>query len=351
VATHSLIDVALRCYPKWWNERYGHEMRAVVNDLELEGRSKNAIAMSLMRDAIRSRLLARGMPRTYGMLANCTRTSVAAATIPWLAVVPFVVFITGRMVVSSSAGLVQVGYPFQLSGFRTRVVTETGQRWVHPSISATSWLIGGSSMAIDAMYVLTLGILAVGLGALRYGIKREKDTNRRWMYQLTWTPVYTILTILALYILQRYLSWHSQFLGDNGAFTWVGGHSSLAAFVGHLEWAALIGGWLLSMFGLAVVANRVTIPPDSLRFGRTVSVLTSISLTLTFIAFVVWGVAIDVQSHQSHVAGAVVATYPLHYLWTTIAIALCLAWVVSVIGATNARRSWRIIYTQRLWDS
>jgi len=70
VARTSVIDVALRCYPTWWRERYGDEMRATIESLRLEGRSAISIAVGLFRDAFRSHLQARGMPRTYGLLAN-----------------------------------------------------------------------------------------------------------------------------------------------------------------------------------------------------------------------------------------------------------------------------------------
>src|SRR5277367_722176 len=102
--SRSLVELALRCYPKWWTERYGDEMRAVIDDLEHEGRSERLIAMGLVRDALRSRLQARGMPRTYGLLATRTGESVATGTLPWLAIVPFLSFVTGAAVVHSSSG-------------------------------------------------------------------------------------------------------------------------------------------------------------------------------------------------------------------------------------------------------
>jgi hypothetical protein len=104
------------------------------------------------------------------------------------------------------------------------------------------------------------------------------------------------------------------------------------------------------MGGLTVVANRVNVPPATLRFGRTVSVLTSISMTLTFVAFVVWVAALHVQSSQVHVAGSIVASYPRHDLWLPIACVLGLACAASIYGATRARQSWRAISALRLWD-
>ena len=136
----SLIDVAMGCYPQWWTERYGEEMRAVIDDLQGEGRSQRSIATGLVRDALRTRLRARGMPRTYGMLANRTRTSVAIGTIPWLAVVPFVLLVIGRYTLRPHSNELIVGYPFVLTPFRTKAL-EAGHT-IFPAISTTTpWRI------------------------------------------------------------------------------------------------------------------------------------------------------------------------------------------------------------------
>ena len=344
----TFVDFALRCYPKWWTERYGEEMRAVVDDLKDEGRSDKTIAFGLLRDAMRSRFQARGMPRTYGLLANRTRTSVAAGTLPWLAIMPFVLTITGTYVLHPFRNEVIVGYPFQLSPFRTKVFT-SGQT-LHPAMSAATWVGGISVMVVQALFIVTLIILGVGLSALRYGIMREKGRNRRSMYLLTWTPLITVLGLIALEIARAFVDANSVTASSNGQVVWSGGHPAVAPLVGGLIWTVAIGGWLLSMGGLAVVANRVNVPPDTLRFGRTVSVITSISMSLTFLAFIVWGIAVDVQSRQSHVVGTMVATYPRHALWLPMALALGLFSVASIYAATSARRSWQTIYSQRLWD-
>ncbi|HEY5009883.1 MAG TPA: hypothetical protein VIH73_01930 [Acidimicrobiales bacterium] len=349
----SVIDLALRCYPKWWTDRYGEEMRAVIDDLEHEGRSSSSIALGLLRDALRSRLLARGMPRTYGMLANRTKTSVAAGTIPWLAIVPFVLLITGRYTLRPHSNELITGYPFALTPFRTKAL-EAGHT-VFPAISSSSWVIGISVMLVEALFLLTLIVLAIGLAAFRYGIKREKGRNRRWMYWTTWAPAYTVLGILTLKSAQSAfdMHWRPQDSLVNGKLvvTVVGGHPALAALMGDLTWTVAIGGWLFSMIALVLVANRANVPPDTLRFGRTVCVLTSISLSLTFVALLVWGVAIDVQNGQSHVGNAIVASYPLHDLWLPMVLVLGLTCAVSIWGASTARRSWQTIRTHRLWDT
>ena len=348
----SFIDAALHCYPKWWTERYGDEMRAVIDDLRAEGRSEYTIAAGLMRDALRSRLLARGMPRTYGMLASRTRTSVAMGTLPWLASMPFVLFITGKFVLRSSAGVVQTGYPFQLSLFRTRVVSSVGTHWFHAPMSGATWAIGISTMVITGLFLLTLMALGIGLSVLRRGIVREKGTNRRSLYWLTWVPLVTVLTIFALDLAQEMISNEGHWARfAKGRIEWVSGHPFLAALMGNAMWTLAITGWLVTIAGLALVANRATVPPETLRFGRTLSVLTSISMTLTFVAFIVWDVAVYLQANQAHVAGAVVVSYSRHDLWLPITFALGLACAASIVGATSARRSWRSIYSQRLWDS
>jgi hypothetical protein len=348
----SVIDLALRCYPSWWTERYGEEMRAVIDDLESEGRSRRSIATGLFRDALRSRLQARGMPRTYGLLATRTKTSVAAGTLPWMLIVPFITIVTGGLDLHSSSGLVQVGYPFQLTGFQTRVVSEPGMHWVRPTISAATRIIGLSTVAMSVMYLVTLVALIIGLNAFRNGIVREKRHNRRSMYLLTWLPAATVFTLIGLYVASKMLMDGSHpHQTPTGHIVFIGGHTSVSAFMGDVGWVVAIGGWLLTMVGLAVVATRANLPPATLRFGRSVSVLTSCSLSLTFLAFITWCVAIDVQNHQARVAGQILASYPHQDLWLPMLFALGVACAASISGATSARRSWRTIYAERLWDT
>ena len=288
------------------------------------------------------------MPHNFRLLATRTRTSVATGTLPWLAIVPFLSYVIGRFTLTSSSGAVESGYPFQLTLLRTRVVSEPGVHWVHPTISTSTWIVGGATMFMDALFSLTLLVLIVGLGVLRYGIVREKGQNRRSLYVLTWVPVVVVVVLVAMRVAQGFLSDGSR-LGPNDQF--IDGHTALAALMGNFMWVVAIGGWLLTIVGVAVVARRANLPPETLRFGRTVSVMTSVSLTLTFIAYLVWGVALAIQNRESHVAGAIVATYSLQDVWLPMAFALGVSCVTSIWGATVARRSWRIIYSQRLWDS
>jgi hypothetical protein len=350
MARTSIVDVALRCYPTWWRERYGDEMRATIESLQLEGRSSLSISLGLFRDAFRSHLQARAMPRTYGLLAMRTKSSIATATIPWMAVIPLVLSVTGPTNFSARGGDVIAGYPFVLSPFPTKLFSSPHH--LRAAISTSDWVIGLASMAIQAAFLLALVSLAIGLAALRYGIKREKGSNRRSTYLLTWLPVMTGLTFVGLAIAQDNLRNGATYWGSAHGNVYIGGgHPSVAAVLGNLEWTVAIGGWLLSMVALAIVSKKVTLPPDTLRFGRTVSMISSISLGVTFVAVVIWGVAIDLRTPAVAQANTVVATYPEHGLWVALVLVLGVATLLSISGALSARQSWRTISVQRLWDT
>jgi hypothetical protein len=355
MARMSIIDVALRCYPSWWTERYGDEMRATIESLQQEDRSSFSIAVSLFRDAFRSRLAARAMPRTYGLLATRTKSSIATATIPWMAVIPFVLAVTGPTNLSSPGGTVLAGFPFQLTPSRTKIdpgAGAFGSHWpLHAAISRTDWIIGVSSLAIQAAFFVTLMALGIGLAAFRFGIRREKRVNRRRMYLLTWLPVATLVVFIGLTIARNTVQNQATYRGSAHGNVYIGGgHPSVAALLGNMEWIVAVGGWLLSMVALVVVSKRVTLPPDTLRFGRTVSMLSSISLSVTFVAVVVWGVAIDARTPAVAHVNTVIATYPEHGMWLLLVPVLGVATLLSIAGASSARQSWRTIRVQRLWD-
>ena len=346
----SSIDFALRCYPKWWRDRYGEEMRAAVDDLTGEGRSPKLIALSLLRDAARSHLQARGMPRTYGLLAASTKTSITTATIPWLVIVPFITFVTSSVALHSSTGVVLTGFPFQFSG-GIGVFSRFSPRIVHPPMSVATWVVGFAGLTISVLFFVTLGVLAFGWRSLRSDIRHSPQPNQRRLRILSWIPDMTVWLVFALWISKYMIGPRSYTQHGNGPLIPLSGNLALAAVLGDLTWVVAIVGWSLSLLGIAVLAKEADLPPKTLRFGRTVSVLTAVSMSLSFVAFAAWGIALSAQSHQLAVVGNITAAYPHQTLWLPIALALALAVVISVWGATNARRSWRAIAAQRLWES
>lgn len=355
VQRHAVVDVALRCYPQWWRERYGDEMRAAVEDLIADGRSESLIALGLLRDAVRSRMRVAGMPRTYGLMAMKTRTSIAAATIPWLVIVPFITLVTGGVKFHSSLGHVQTGYPFALERFRMAVPVRTVAhplRLVYPPLSRATTMIGLSSQCMGLIFVLSFLVLAVGWTSLRDGVWEMKGYNRRRDYVLSWLPFVTVILAGLCKGLQEFLFRTTNARETlNGVLVPLNGHPAIAALTGDLAWMIAIVGWVLSAVALVVVARNVELPPATLRFGRTTSVLTAIALVMSCIVFVVWCVGINLQRRVPFSAGTITATYPHSGLWLPAALAFALATIVSVCGATSARRSWRVIRAQRLWDN
>ena len=88
--TLRLVDATLVCYPAWWRETYGEEIRKLTEDLVVGGRSEWRLSANLMRGAFATRLRANAMPMRRELWAARTRASIAVATLPWLVALPFV---------------------------------------------------------------------------------------------------------------------------------------------------------------------------------------------------------------------------------------------------------------------
>jgi len=289
-----------------------------------------------------------GMPHTFGLLATRIRTSVAASTLPWIAIVPFLLFITGRFEVHSSSGDVQVGYPFQLTLFRTRVVSESGVHWVHPTISTATWIIGGSTMFMDALYSLTLLVLIVGLGRCATASFKRRDgivarctfslgcLSPRWLY--SW-PCGSPRVSHGWFAPER-----AKFSVCRRSLRGRGAHGQL--HVGRRHWRMADHD---CQPGRRCEPRQRATRNASLRSDGECSDVSIAHADVPRVSRL--GVAVELQNRESHVAGAIVATYPRHDVWLPMAFALGFACVASIRGATTARRSWRIIYSQRLWDT
>ncbi len=137
----SLVDVALGCYPRWWTERYGDEMRAVIDDLKAkvdrnEGSPRARYATRCVRDCELE-----GCRAPTGCSRIERRTSVAAGTVPWLAIVPFV--LTHHWALRCS-----IRFRRELIGrlpFRPHAVSnQVARGGAHgaPGDSAATWVVG-----------------------------------------------------------------------------------------------------------------------------------------------------------------------------------------------------------------
>jgi hypothetical protein len=347
----SRVEIALRCYPHWWTERYGEEMRATVGDLASEGRSDTMIALSLFRDAVRSRVQGHGMPQNYGLLAARTRMSITAATIPWLVVAPFVTVITGQVFLHSNTSGAHSGISYYFSFFGTGVLGTSAHGYRHPPLSSATQVLGVSSQMLSWLTLITFLVLASGWSACRDGVKHSTTPKRRRLASTSRAPFIIVLLIIVMKIIQSDLSPHNFRGTKNGQSIAIGGHPAAAALLGDATWTLAIVGWILAIALAIWIARKVDLPPLALRFGRTVSVVTASLTLLSFFAFATWCMALVAQSQQLPDAGTVTASYPHDALWFPVALAFAIAVAVSVLGATNAKRSWRTISSQRLWST
>lgn len=277
--------------------------------------------------------------------------SITAATIPWLIVAPFVSIVTGHVFLHSNTSGAHSGISYYFSLFGTGVLGTSAHGYRHPPLSPATQVLGVSSQLLSWLTLITFLVLASGWSACRDGLKRSRTPEQRrlaWMWR---APFVIVLLVILMKTIQSNLSPHNFHGTKNGQSIAFGGHPAAAALLGDATWALAIIGWIL-VIALAVrIAQKVDLPPVALRFGRTVSVVTAGLTLLSFFAFATWCMALVAQSHQLPDAGTVTASYPHDALWLPVALAFGIAVTVSVLGATNAKRSWRTISSQRLWSS
>jgi len=172
----SAIDLAIGCYPNWWRERYAEEMRAIAADLTADGRSPTRVALNLLRGAMRARSRARGMPKLYELWSTRTRVSIAAATLPWMLVAPFLLMAMGTQSLHSTAGKVSyTGWSFRMNDLQIAGSPPTPAPPLTPAGSVAPY----ASLAVGVLFLLTLAVLAFGWSALTGAIRRSEIPHRR----------------------------------------------------------------------------------------------------------------------------------------------------------------------------
>ncbi|MEO9180089.1 MAG: hypothetical protein ABI298_00395 [Acidimicrobiales bacterium] len=343
------LEFSLRCYPTWWRDRYGDEMRATIDDLVAEGRSTTLLALSLLRDAIRSRLRSSGMPRTYGRFSTRTGMSIVAATIPWTVVMPFVLYTVGNERLNYSTYVSKSGSLPSLSGAFNYDFQSS-----HAHMSTATQMQGWAMSAMAILTYTILLVLGVGWAILRSGVFKSATTNRSRMWLRSWLPGLTFLLLIGMGIWITILNAGNAPLSPtmkiiHGREVLIPPHPYFVALVGDLTMTVVIIAWVLSVAGLITIAKRVTLDPWTLRFGKGVSVIVATLTSLYLVAFAVWGIALKEQDHQIATVHQVVASYPHQTLWVPITLVVALAAAISVRGAVSARESWRVISQKQLW--
>jgi hypothetical protein len=340
MSTDTAIELALRCYPGWWQDRYADEVRMVSHDLTADGRSSAKVALNLMGGALQARARGRGMPKSYGLWTARTRTSIATAPLPWLLVAPFLWASTGSESFHSSAGPVSwSGFPYLPN--QLLIIHDARERSA-PPLTSGGHLMLYSLLAITVLVFLTFLVLFSGWCGLTRSIRQAEAPDRRRLRLLAWAPVFALLADVVLSFADA-VARPSGYAGYAGHYVKLGGHPGALLILNVALPTVAIVGWLGSLACVSVATRRANVPPLELRFGKSVAVVVASLFVLLVAAYGTWGVGMIIQSRQATGGGFTTIGYAHAGLWLPIMLVLIVAVALSVVSARAARSSWKMI--------
>jgi len=316
-----LIEASLACYPAWWRDVYGEEIRRITQDLAADGRSEIRLAGDLLRGALTTRMRGTAMPRRPELWATRTRVSVAVATLPWLVVVPFVLAaMTGQSLRTISAAT--------LADPTTRISTYAYE-------------------VMQLALLVSFCAMAAGWGALAGGVRRARRPRRRHLVLLSYVPLVSFLAVLGLFI-ARVTQLPNEFTSHGGPLIPLDGNPAAAHALLIALWLVLVTGVLASVWSLALVTKHAEMPMLYVRSGKRMATFTALSLALMAVSAVVGAVAAAYHGHPIpsmdnflYTGKYIGGRYPVELPgWWLAAVPLNAAAVVSLAGWRVARRAW-----------
>lgn len=342
------FDMAVRCYPKWWQDRYGSEVRAVSEDLMKDGRSEAGVTLNLLRGAIRARTGAAGMPRNLELWRARTRSSVAVATLPWVVVYPLMLWAIG-----TEGWHVPHGHTYPTSwtkllglsliwGSPNTVVVHGRQVAAVPPLTTGGTVAVVAGWLLAALVIVTPLVFLSGWMGLLGAIKRSPSPNRRHLRRLAHAPGYVILAWFLLSIAGAWATPHS-WRTINGHLVPVDGNVGLSHGIDVATAVLVGGGWLLSIICVGLAARWSDMDTADLRFGRSVSVTVSLLSLLTVAACGAVAVGLITQSRESAHGAFSTIGFSHVGIWPVMLAAVLLTAALSWSAATAARRSWRVV--------
>jgi hypothetical protein len=345
-----LLKLILGCYPQWWRDRYADEVRAVVSDLQHDGRRPTGVALSLLVGAVRTRIRPVGMPQVHDLWVTRTKVSIAVATLSWFVVAPIALFSAagGENVVSLRGSVFPSVVPM-LRNPQFMIYTHQAHfpgghpphPLVAPALSQSGHVIGHALFAFGIASAAGLIALALGWLQLLLGIRASSTIHRRFMLFLAWTPAIAVLSYVGLWF--AYASQlPSHWIGHgNGPAIPLNGNPT-AAHALHLALIVVaLSGWIGSVVCIAIAVKRSDLALIDLRFGKRLAMFMAPVVSVMFVAYVVMGIALYMQPPPSFSGLTVVSDHQA--LLVPIMVALGCSSVVTILAAGSARRSWRVI--------
>ena len=336
----SAVDLAIGCYPNWWRERYAEEMRAIAADLTADGRSPARVTLNLLRGAVRARSRAQGMPKLYELWSSRTRISIAAATLPWMLVAPFLLMAMGTQSLHSATGSVfYSGFNFGMTHLQIAGALPTPA----PPLTTAGAVVPFASLAVGLLFLVTLAVLTCGWFALTGAIRCSEIPHRRRVRLLAWAPGFAILADAALIVAQIVVRPNEYRSTGGGPMVAIGGHPLAAHVIATCLGVVTIGGWLASIVCVAVATKRADLAPSDLRFGKSVSTVASTLFALMLAAYLAWGIGLIVQARQASHGNFTTIAYSHQNLWIPMVLLVTVAVIVSGFSSRAARRSWMVV--------
>jgi hypothetical protein len=273
------------------------------------------------------------MPRDYPLWAARNRVSIAAATLPWLLLVPIATLTIGSQKIGST-------------------VVQDGQgRLRRLPVAPASRIVTFSGVAMLILFLVTLLLLIGGWSHLVGGIRRSSAPDRARTLRVAWVPGITAAMLVVGFVVEEVLR-PSAFVETNtvtasGRYIphvhYLSGYPAAAHAVGAALAVVGIAGWLLSIGCVGFAAERAEIDPGGLRYGTGLSTAVAVLFSLLLATYVTWGIGLTLQAREAAHGQFSVVTYSRQDLWLPMAVLLGLGVAVSIASARTARRSWNLL--------
>ena len=340
MSSGSAVNLAIRCYPGWWRERYGEEVRIIAGDLTADGQSPALVTLNLLQGAVRARSRAQGMPKVYELWSARTRISIAAATLPWMLAAPVVLMAMGTQSLHSTRGPVSFsGWSFTMTHLQIAGAPPTPA----PPLTPAGSVVPFASLAVGVLFLVTLAVLACGWTGLTGAIRRSAMPDRRRVWLLAWAPGFALLADLVLVVALVLVRPAGYRWTGGGPMVPIGGHPLAAHILGTVLGVVAIAGWLASIVCVAVAAKRADVALSDLRFGKSVSIVTSVLFALMLAAYLTWGIGLLVQARQASHGIFTTISYSRSDLWIPMVLLIATAVILSGFSSRAARRSWIVL--------